>query len=128
MPIKSRENLIGAYAFLISIILAVVVAAIIIFFTPTESVTRILTSILASLGLVAGYFVAEKDVQTFLFASVSLVFVCFAGLQGGFLSAAVLGVVSMSKMLTNIFGALMFIFIPATIVVALKTVFSLAKT
>jgi hypothetical protein len=127
MPIKSRENLIGAYAFLISIILAVIVAAIIIFLGPTESVTRTLTSLLAILGLVAGFFVAEKDVQTFLFASISIVFVCFAGLQGGFLSAAVLGVVSMSKLLTNIFGALMFIFIPATIVVALKTVFSLAK-
>jgi hypothetical protein len=127
MPIKSRENLTGAYAFLISIILAVAVAAIIIFFTPSESVTRILTSLLAILGLVAGFFVAEKDVQTFLFASVSIVLVCFTGLQGGFLSAAILGVVSMSKLLTNIFGALMFIFIPATIVVALKTVFSLAK-
>jgi len=128
MPIKSRENLVGAYAFLVSIILAVVVAAITIFLGPSESVSRILTSLLAILGLVAGYFVPEKDVQTFLFAAVSLVFVCFAGLQGGFLSAAVLGVVSMSKLLTNIFGALMFIFIPATIVVALKTVFSLAQT
>lgn len=128
MPIKSRENLWGAYAFLISIFLAVAVATITIFFSPTESVTRILTSLLAILGLVAGFFVAEKNVQTFLFASVSIVLVCFAGLQGGFLSAAVLGVISMSKLLTNIFSALMFIFIPATIVVALKTVFSLAKS
>lgn len=128
MPIKSRENLIGAYAFLISIILAVLVGITTILVGPNESVTRILTSLLAILGLVAGYFVAEKNVQTFLFASVSLVLVCFAGLQGGFLSAAVLGVVNMSKLITNILGALMFIFIPATIVVALKTVFSLAKT
>ena len=90
--------------------------------------TKILTSLLAILGLVAGYFVSEKDVKTFLFASVSLVLVSFAGLQGGFLSAAVLGVVSVSKLITNILGALMFVFIPATIVVALKVVFSLAKT
>lgn len=127
MPIKSRENLVGAYAFLISILLAVAVGIIIILFGPKESVTRVLTSVLAILGLVAGYFVPEKGVQTFLFASVSLVFVCFAGLQGGFLSAAVLGIISMTKLLTNIFSALMFIFIPATIIVALKTVFSLAK-
>jgi hypothetical protein len=127
MPIKSRENLIGAYAFLIAIILAVLVGILTIFFGKNQAVSQIMTSLLALLGLVAGYFVAEKDVQTFLFAAVALVLVGFAGLQGGFLSAAVLGVVNVSKLITNILGSLMFIFIPATIVVALKTVFSLAK-
>lgn len=128
MPIRSRENLIGAYAFLISIILAVAVGVINIFYGKNEAFTQTLTSLLAILGLVAGYFVSNKDVQTFLFASVSLVLVSFAGLQGGFLSAAVLGVVNVSKFITNILGSLMFVFIPATIVVALKTVFSLAKS
>jgi hypothetical protein len=127
MPIKSRENLIGAYAFLISIILAVVVGVTNLFFGKNEALTQTLTSILAILGLVAGYFVAEKEVKTFLIASVALVLVSFAGLQGGFLSAAVLGIVNVSKIITNILGSLMFIFIPATIVVALKTVFAIAK-
>lgn len=127
MPIKSRENLIGAYAFLISIILAVVAGIITVLLGGNQTLTQILTSILAILGLVAGFSVSEKDVQTFLYASVSLVLVSFAGIQGGFLSAAVLGIVNVSKLITNILGSLMFIFIPATIVVALKTVFSLAK-
>ncbi len=128
MPIKSRENLLGAYSFLISIILAIIVGATTVFFGPNEAVTKTLTSLLVILGLVSGYFVAEKDVRTFLIAAVSIVFVSFAGLQGGLISAAVLGIVNVSKLITNILGALMFIFIPATIVVALKTVFSLAKS
>jgi len=127
MPIKSRENLVGAYAFLISIILAVIVGTITVFLGPKEVVTRTLTSLLVILGLFSGYFVSEKDVKTFLIAAVSIVLVSFAGLQGGLVSAAVLGIVNVSKLITNILGALMFIFIPATIVVALKTVFSLAK-
>jgi len=127
MPIRSRENLIGAYAFLISIILAIIVGVINIFYGKNQSLTQTLTSLLVILGLVAGYFVADKEVKTFLIASVSLVLVSFAGLQGGFLSAAILGVVNVSKIITNILGSLMFIFIPATIVVALKTVFAIAK-
>ena len=128
MPIKSRENLLGAYSFLVSIILAIIVGATTVFLGPNEAVTKTLTSLLVILGLVSGYFVAEKDVRTFLMAAVSIVFVSFAGLQGGLISAAVLGIVNVSKLITNILGALMFIFIPATIVVALKTVFSLAKS
>ena len=127
MPIKSRENLIGAYAFLISIILAVIVGLVTVIPGNTQNTTQILTGLLMVLGLVAGYFVAEKNVQTFLFASVSLVLVSFAGLQGGLLSAAILGIPNVSRLATSVLGSLMFIFIPAAVVVALKTVFSLAK-
>ena len=128
MPIKSRESLLGAYAFLISIILAIIAGLVNVLIGPNEPVTKTLTSLLVILGLVAGYFVSEKDVKTFLIASVSIVLVSFAGLQGGLVSAAVLGIVNVSRLITNILGSLMFIFIPATVVVALKTVFSLANT
>lgn len=127
MPIKSRENLIGAYAFLISIILAVTVGIINIFYGRNADIMQTLTSILVILGLVSGYFVSDKEVKTFLFASASIVLVSFAGLQGGLVTAAALGVVNVSKLITNILGFLMFIFIPATIMVALKTVFAIAK-
>ena len=73
-----------------------------------------------------GYFVSEKDVKTFLLASVSLVVVSFAGIQGLVLSAAFLGI-NINQLITSVMGALLFLFIPATIVVALKTVFSIAK-
>jgi hypothetical protein len=126
MPIRSRESLIGAWAFLAGIILAVVVG-VFATFVGTANATPIVLSLLAVLGLVVGYFVSEKDVQTFLLASVSLVIVSFAGIQGLVLSAAVSGI-NINELITSVLGALLFLFIPATIVVALKTVFSLARS
>lgn len=121
MPIKSRENLLGAWAFLIGIVLSVLVGL----FERTGT-NRIILGILALLGLVVGYFVAEKDVQTFLLASVSLVLVSFAGIQGLVLDAAIRGV-EIFNFISSILGTLLVMFVPATIVVALKTVFSLAN-
>ena len=122
MPIRSRENLIGAWAFLIGIVLAVLVGIF------AESKTNpVILGILALLGLVVGFFVVEKNVQTFLLASVSLVIVSFAGIQGLVLDAAIRGI-AIGRIVSSILGTLLVLFVPATIVVALKTVFSLAKT
>ena len=121
MPIRSRENLIGAWAFLIGIVLAVAVGI----FAGSHTSPWVL-GILALLGLVVGYFVAEKNVQTFLIASVSLVIVSFAGIQGLVLDAAIRGV-EIGKLVSSVLGALLVLFVPATIIVALKTVFALAK-
>ena len=124
MPIKSRENLIGAWAFLLGVILAILVGILAGFLGKTNISPAVL-AFLVLLGLVVGYFVSEKNVQTFLIASVSLVLVSFAGIQGLVLSAAVLGI-DIDRFITSVLGALLFLFIPSTIVVALKTVFSLA--
>lgn len=121
MPIKSRENLISAWFFLIGVILAIAVGI----FARSRTEPFIL-GILAILGLIVGFFVAEKDVQTFLFASVSLVLVSFAGIQGLVIDAAIRGI-AIGRIVSSILGALLVLFVPATIIVALKTVFSLAK-
>ena len=129
MAIRARENVIGAWAFLFGIILAIAGGFVATFIAGgKQTLTQGILGLLSILGLVVGYFVAEKDVKTFLFASVSLVIVSFAGLQGGVLSAAILGVVNVNKLITNVLGALMFLFVPATIVVALKMVFAIAKS
>jgi len=125
MVIKSQENLIGAWAFLIGAVLAVIVGLISSY--AGASVDPLLVSILAILGFIVGYFVSEKDVQTFLLASISLVIVSFAGIQSSIFSAAVLAL-DMNTIITSVLRALMVMFVPATIVVALKTVFSLAKS
>jgi len=125
MPIKARENLIGAWAFLIGVASAAVFG--IIATMTKQNINPLILGILAVLGGVVGYFVAEKDIKTFLLASVSLVIVAFAGIQGSIQSAAILGV-NINRVITNIMGALLFLFIPSTIVVALKTVFSIAKS
>jgi hypothetical protein len=121
MPIRSRENLIGAWAFLIGIVLAVGVGLI-----ARNKINPWILGVLALLGIVVGYFVAEKDVQTFLIASVSLVIVSFAGIQGLVLSAALVGI-DIGNMISSVLGTLLVLFVPATVVVALKTVFSIAN-
>jgi hypothetical protein len=121
MPIRYRENLIGAWAFLAGIVLALIVGI----FAGTKT-NPIVLGVLALLGLVVGFFVSEKNVQTFLLASVSLVIVSFAGLQGLILDAAIRGI-DIGKIVSSVLGTLLVMFVPATIVVALKTVFSLAK-
>jgi len=122
MSIKSRENLVGAYAFLAGIVLALLIG-----FFAGQNTNPLILGILSLLGLIVGFFVAESHVQTFLLASISLVIVSSAGMQGLVLSAAVMGI-NIGKIITSLLGALLFLFVPATIVVALKTVFSLAKS
>jgi len=126
MVIKSKENTIGAWAFLAVIILAIIAGV----FAGSSSNPLILT-IIVILGLIVGYFVAEKDVQTFLFASAASLIASFAGIQGLASDVALRGIavsgVQITKFMVSILGALLFLFIPATIVVAVKTVFSIAK-
>jgi hypothetical protein len=121
MPIKYHENLVGAWAFLAGIVLAIVVG---IFFRTNTS--PIVLGVLALLGLILGFFVSEKEVKTFLLAAVSLVIVSSLGIQGLVLDAAIRGI-NIGRLVSSVLGTLLVLFVPATIVVALKTMFSLAK-
>lgn len=121
MPITYREHLIGAYAFLIGIVLAVAVGIF-----GRNNTNPVFLGILALLGLVVGYFVNEKNSHTFLLASVSLVLVSFAGIQGFVLDAAIRGI-AIGRFVSAVLSALLVLFVPATIIVAIKTVFSLAR-
>jgi hypothetical protein len=121
MVIKSRENLIGAWAFLLGVILAILVGVF-----AGDKINPVILSILTILGLILGFFVSNRDVHTFLIASVSLVIVSFAGIQGLVLSAAISGV-QIGEIISSVLGALLVLFVPATIVVALKSVFSIAS-
>ena len=122
MVLKSRENLIGAWAFFIGIVLAVAVGIFV-----RAKTDPLILGILALLGIVVGFFVSQNDVKTFLFASVSLVIVSFAVIQGVVLDAAIRGV-EIGKMVSSVLAALLVLFVPATIVVSIKTVFSIAKS
>lgn len=121
MVIRARENLVGAWAFLSGVVLAIAVGIL-----AGSQISPIALGVLAFLGIIVGFFVAEKDVQTFLLASVSLVIVSYAGVSGLILNAAVLGI-GIGKYLSGVLGTLLALFVPATIVVAVKTVFSLAS-
>jgi hypothetical protein len=106
MAIRARENEVGVFA--------------------ANNINPYIVWILMGLGIVVGYFVAEKDVQTFLFASVSLVIVSYFGISGFVLNAALTGA-NVGKVVSSVLGTLLILFVPATIIVALKTVFSISR-
>ncbi|MBS3172494.1 hypothetical protein J4438_02865 [Candidatus Woesearchaeota archaeon] len=105
----AKNNKVGGWAFLIGVILAVVFG----FFNSTGMVW-----ILVLLGLLIGLFnIDPKEIQTFLFAGTVLVIVgAFAGQT-----------LSEIQYLQDIFSNLVALFGPATIIVAIKSLFGLAK-
>jgi hypothetical protein len=121
--VKSRENLVGAYAFLVGVILAVIFG---IFNKSFESAGGLFYSTLILIGLIVGFMnVGDKNSSTFLFASLALVIV------GGFGNQEPLKYVAANNTvvtaLRNVLGSLMVLFAPATIVVAIRTVFAMSK-
>ena len=123
--VKSQENLISAYAFLIGVVLAVIIGLL----TALEisSDNTIFYMILVVLGLVIGYLYSSdkvSDSTTFLLASISLVIV---GGQGNSTLVFIASFNPVLAALNEIVRALLVLFIPATVIVALKLVFSMAK-
>jgi hypothetical protein len=120
--VKSKENLLGAYAFLVGVVLAVIFG---IFNVALEQAGGMFYSALVLIGLIVGFMnVGDKDSTTFLIASLSLVIVGALGMEPLkyiALNNYVVGI------LRNILGSLLVLFVPATIIVALKTVFAMAK-
>ncbi|PIN92753.1 hypothetical protein COU54_05835 [Candidatus Pacearchaeota archaeon CG10_big_fil_rev_8_21_14_0_10_31_24] len=108
---KNGGNLIGSWAFLIGFILAIVLGAM-------NNVTSTMTAVLVIVGIVVGLLnVADKEVAPFLMSGVTLI---IAGALGG-------NALSTIPQLVSILNALLAIFIPATILVAIKNVFALAR-
>jgi hypothetical protein len=120
--VKSRENLVGAYAFLVGVIFAIIMGLSQKIFSITYSNAPY--AFLVILGILIGFLnVGDRDSMTFLIASLSLVIV------SGFGQSALIYVsnIPFLSSLTAILAALLVMFVPATIIVALKVVFNLAK-
>lgn len=128
MGITAKENSVGAWAFLIGVILAVSIGITASFFSipSLQTYSSAIYAILVILGLVVGFSinVRRKDAQTFLITGTILVVVSKYGMESVLGSLLGLGV---GNIMTTTFAALLALFVPATIVVALKTVFGLAK-
>jgi len=115
---KGKENMIGAWAFLIGVVLAVIIG---LFAAQLSSGTsKWITILLLVLGLLVGLLnVGTKDATTFLLAGAVLVIVSSMG-------ASALMVDGLPQ-IQSILEALMKLFVPATIIVALKAVFVIGR-
>lgn len=128
--IKSKENSIGAWAFLIGVILAIILGLSTTLFKkdiPTlVSYSSAIYAVLVILGLVIGFSinVAGKDAQTFLITGAILVVVSKFGMES--VTGSLIGI-GVGELVSSTFGALLVLFVPATIIVAIKTVFGIAK-
>jgi hypothetical protein len=127
MGIKSKENSIGAWAFLIGVILALLIglSTTIIPIPALTAYSAQIYGILLLLGLFVGFMnVTGKDSQTFMISGAILVIVSKFGMES--VTGSFIGI-GIGDTVSSVFAALLVLFVPATIIVALKTVFSIAK-
>ncbi len=127
--IKARENSLGAWAFLLGVILAIMIGLSTSSFLSIPKVTSYspqIYSILVLIGLFVGFSIniSNKDSQTFLTAGAILVIVSKFGMDS--VRGSLIGI-GVGDTVSAVFAALLALFVPATIIVALKTVFSLSK-
>ena len=117
------EKQIGDYSFIVGVILAVVLG---LAASKLGTATPWLWSLLIVLGLVVGFLnVAGKETKEFLWVTVALVVVAYAG------SAQITSwsnVEIIGPYLKGIFDSILAFVVPASVVVALKDVWALAKS
>lgn len=129
MVLKSRENYVSARAFLIGVIIAILIGISTSSLIPAETIIKYsspLYAILVILGLVIGFTtnIEGKNSQTFLLAGAIIVIVSRFGMES--VTGSLIGI-GIGATVVSIFSALLVMFVPATIIVAIKTVYSLAR-
>ncbi|MBU0959366.1 MAG: hypothetical protein KKB31_05470 [Nanoarchaeota archaeon] len=129
MVIRSRENSFGAWAFLVGVILAVVIGVGASSFLSISSISTYsaqIYAILVVIGIIVGFSikVSGKDAKDFLLAGTILVIVSSFGKES--VTGSLIGI-GIGDTVSSTFSALLALFVPATIIVAIKTVFSLSK-
>jgi len=128
MVLKSRENNVGAWFFLIGVVIAIF-AGIFTNLVPVPSLTTYspqIYGLLVILGIIIGAFIkiTGKESQTFLLAGTVIVIVSKFGMDS--VRGSLIGI-GIGNIVCSIFAALVVLFVPATILVALKALFSVAK-
>jgi hypothetical protein len=129
MVIRAQENSFGAWAFLAGVVLSIIIGLSASSFLSISTITAYspqIYAVLVLLGLVVGFSikVSGNDSQTFLIAGAILVIVSKFGMDS--VRGSLIGI-GIGDTVSSGFAALLALFVPATIIVALKTVFSMAK-
>ena len=128
MAILIKETWIGAWAFLIGVILAIAIG-LSTTLVPIPFLVRYsstIYAILVILGLLVGFsnVTSKKDSHTFMIAGAVLVIVSKFGMES--ITGSLIGI-GIGDAVSSVFAALLALFVPATIVVAIKNLFSIAK-
>ena len=110
----------GAWIFLIGVVLAIILG--LFSANLSSSIQGIVLAILIIIGLVIGFMnVSGGETQKFLVSSVILVIVSAMG--GNAIPSGMIG-----GYITAILNSLLILFVPATIIVALKSIFAIARS
>ena len=121
MMSRSADNslqAIGSWAFLLGAVVAVITGAV-----SPDNTNATMISFLVLLGVIVGLLnITQKESNSFLLASVALVLVSGLGIT------VFQDVVSVGGYLVAMLTRILVFVVPATIVVALKAIFSLAKS
>ncbi len=108
-------NKLGSWAFIVGLVVAVVLGI-----GLTAQYKVILVWVLFLLGVVVGLLnITAQETQSFLTAGTILALLSFLGLQ--------VNVFTEAPFVINILGGILTLFVPATIIVALKAVYMLAQ-
>jgi hypothetical protein len=128
MGMIAKENSIGAWAFLIAVVLAVAIGVFTSFIPVPElkAYSSFIYLILVILGIVVGASIntSGRDSQTFLITGAVIVIVSKFGMESVISSLIGIGAGDTGS---SIFASLLALFVPATIIVAIKTVFRMAR-
>ncbi len=116
MAKKTSGNKIGSWSFLIGVILAVLMGLIVAI--GGGSIGPGMTWLMVILGIIIGLLnIADEEVAPFLMSGAILVIVSALGRS----------VINELPLVSGILEGLTLLFVPATIIVALKNVFVMAK-
>ncbi len=128
MVMKSRENSVGAWVFFIGVVIAIVIGilTILVPLSIVRKYSNFIYLVLVILGLVVGAAINAKgkDTQAFLITSTIIVIVSKFGMDS--VTSSLIGI-DAGFTAQTIFACLLALFVPATIIVALKSVFGLAR-
>lgn len=129
MVLRSEENYVGARAFLVGVVLAVIIgvstSSLLPFSTIAEYGSEIY-GILTILGIVIGFTidVKGKDSQTFLIAGAIIVIVSAFGMESAV--GSIIGI-GLGEVVMSTFLSMLILFAPVTVIVAVKTVFGMTR-
>ena len=123
--IRSVENSFGSRLFLFGVVLAIAIGLLISFFPDiAQGYSKIIYPLIVFLGIIVGLSIETngRDSQVFLTTGAIIVILSKFGMESVLISSLGHGV---SATVYSIFSVLIILFIPATIIVAIKTILKL---